>query len=555
MYIARVLTKTSRGKVSHICYLLRESYRKKGKVKTKTIANITHMNEGSRRALEFALQNPSLIREPGACIDDVKLTQGMSVGAVYTVYEIAKRLGIAKALGNDRTGKLGLWQVIARVIHQGSRLGAVRLASVHNAPDVLAIREEFNEDDLYTNLGKLSERQEGIEKRLFTMHYEGKKEPKLFLYDVTSSYFEGEANELAEYGYNRDGKKHKKQVVLGLLSDEEGNPVAIEVFKGNTNDFKTVGEQVKKLTARFGCKGVTFVGDRGMIKADQIESLDAEEFYYITAITKAQVKKLVRTGVFQMDCFDKDLCEREDKGIRYILRRNPYRAEEIAETRQKKRKKVEELCKAKNIYLAEHRRAKLGSAQKELEKVMVKLRIEKWLKVKASEEKRELFLETDENALREEAQLDGCYVLKSNVPKDVDAKTIHDRYKDLSKVEYAFKQCKTEMLEMRPWYVRLERNTRGHALIVMLAYSIIRYLEEAWREYNVTVREGLERLALICSQEVHVGGSKSCHMIPRPDGINEKLLTSLDITLPKVLPNFGVSVGTRKKLQKERKAH
>jgi transposase len=138
------------------------------------------------------------------------------------------------------------------------------------------------------------------------------------LYDVTP-YFEGKHNELADWGYDRDKKRGKKQVVVGLLYDEGGDAVSVEVFRGNTRDFDTFGRQVKKAVEEFGCQRVTFVGDRGMIRSGQIAELNQAGFHYITAITKPEIEKLLKTGVFQMGLFDKDICEVEDEGIRYIL--------------------------------------------------------------------------------------------------------------------------------------------------------------------------------------------------------------------------------------------
>ena len=191
-----------------------------------------------------------------------------------------------------------MWQVIARVLDQGSRLSAVRLAKRYDASAVLDFDRGFNEDDLYSNLTWLAEHQEGIENRLFAQRRSGEP-PELFLYDVTSSYLEGEHNELADWGYSRDKKRGKKQIVIGLLCDDEGDPVSPEVFTGNTSDLSTFESQVKKAAHRFGCERVTFVGDRGMIKSGQIEDLSEAGFHYITAITKSQIRSLIKQGVFK----------------------------------------------------------------------------------------------------------------------------------------------------------------------------------------------------------------------------------------------------------------
>lgn len=552
MYITEVLTKTKKGKTSHRCTLLRESYREEGKVKNRTIANLTHCNPKEVAAMRLALKHKDDLTVLKSLKDDVELNQGMSVGAAWLVYEVARRIGIEKALGTERAGKLALWQVMARVIDQGSRLSAVRLAQVHAACDILGIRPGFNEDHLYKNLSWLANNQRQIEKRLFKTRRKGKK-PELFLYDVTSSYMEGLHNELADWGYNRDKKSGKKQVVIGLLCDEGGDPVSVEVFTGNTRDFDTFGSQVKKAAEEFGCERVTFVGDRGMIKSGQISELKDADFYYITAITKPQIDKLLKTGVFQMELFDRKVCEVEHEGVRYILRRNPHRAEEIACTRKEKKESIERLCQKKNIYLSEHPRAKVKTAISEIGGRIERLKVAGWLKVEA--DGRVLQLKEDENALEEEAKLDGCYVIKSDLPKEVDKQIIHDRYKDLTKVEQAFRTSKTEMLEIRPWYVQTEKSTRGHALVVMLAYLIARNLQKAWADFDLTVQEGLKRLSMLCSTEMVVKDQGSSHRIPTPRQISAKLLKAANVRLPKVLPHLGTHVVSRKKLQSRRRSH
>ena len=142
------------------------------------------------------------------------------------------------------------------------------------------------------------------------------KIPHFYLYDVTSSYFEGQQNELADYGYNRDGKKSKKQIVIGLMTDGEGWPIAIEVFRGNTSDLQTVENQIKKMAGRFSIQEVTLVGDRGMIKHAQIDPLEAADFRYITAITKPQIESMIKQDIIQLGLFDENLVEIFDENVR-----------------------------------------------------------------------------------------------------------------------------------------------------------------------------------------------------------------------------------------------
>jgi hypothetical protein len=478
------------------------------------------------------------------------LKQGLSVGAVWTVYQVARRLGIEKALGTTREGKLALWQVIARVIDQGSRLSAVRLAMSHAACDVLGLGP-FDEDALYANLDWLATKQAAVEDQLFAQHTKTKS-VSLFLYDVTSSYVEGMHNELAAFGYNRDGKKGKRQIVIGLLCDEDGHPVSIEVFPGNTHDPHTFAAQLAKVKTRFGVHEITFVGDRGMIKSQQIEDLAQQGFHYITAITKPQIEKLLRTGTFQMELFEQELAEvLADEGIRYVLRRNPVRAQEIQDTRHAKLATLQAHVAKQNQYLTDHPRANAPGALQKLVARAEKLRIADWVELIL--EGRALKLTVNASAQHEAAKLDGCYVLKTDLPPaQAPKEMVHDRYKDLASVEQAFRTCKTAHLEVRPLFLRREARTRAHALVVMLAYQIIRYLTSCWSAFDVTVAEGLHALTTLCLVEVAPKNAPSYHCMPTPRDAIARLLHNADIKLPKAFSLSGVRVSTKKKLQSER---
>lgn len=549
MHVARARWPSSNGKIYESVYL-RESFRQDGKVKKRNIANLTHCHPAEIAAIELALQHKGNLAAL-ASLDRVQLQEGPSVGAVWTAAEIARRLGLQQALGTGFPGQLALWQVMARLLDQGSRLSAVRLAQVHAACDVLGIRRGFDENDLYENLTWLSQQQEQIERRLFAAR-RAQQKPRLFLYDVTSSYLEGEDNALGAYGYNRDGKKSKKQIVIGLLCDEEGEPVSTEVFRGNTQDTQTFGAQVRKASQRFGCEQVTFVGDRGMIKSGQIAELSQAGFHYITAITKPQIETLLSGGVLQMELFDDSLCEVQQEGVRYVLRRNPARAEEMAASRAGKQLRLELLVKERNQYLAQHAKAKVSVAEKKVWAKIAQLKAGAWLRVEA--EGRSLKLVAGEVARQEQARLDGCYVLKTDLPAGAASKqVVHDRYKDLTAVEMAFRTSKTAHLEMRPVYVRTEDHTRGHVLVVMLAYLIRRQLSRAWAGLNVTAEEGLAQLTTLCSMEVNVEGGASCLRIPEPRDGSSALLKALSVRLPATLPHLSTRVVTRKSLPSRRK--
>ena len=543
-----VENKSTQGKKIYHSVLLRESYRVGSKVRKRTIANLSSCTPEEIAAMKLALSHKDNLVELGS-LKDMQLEEGRSIGAAWVVYQVAKRIGVEKALDDTFRGKLALWQVIARVLDQGSRLSAVRLAEVHALGDVLGLTRGFDENDLYENLHWLADHEGALEQRLFSSRHP--EPPELFLYDVTSSYLEGEKNFFGAYGYNRDGKKGKKQIVIGLLCDEHGDPVSTEVFTGNTRDTATFDAQVRKAMERFGCHRVTFVGDRGMIKTPQITTLP-EGFYYITAITKPQIRLLLAKGILQLDLFDQDIAEVTHRDIRYIVRRNPIRAEEIRANRRAKRERTEALVRKKNTYLSHHPRASDKVALRDVEKKLAQLKISPWVRVHVAE--RTVHLTVDEKALKDVSLLDGCYVITTDLPREAASReTVHDRYKDLTEVERAFRSCKTDFLEVRPVHVRTEKSTRGHVLVVMLAYLIVRELRDAWASLDVTVEEGLHHLSTLCAITMTVKGHPPCLKIPRPRDTSRQLLTALKVTLPRALPHREIRVVTRKKLTESRK--
>jgi transposase len=544
MFISRSNFKTKSGKV-YQSTLLRESYRENGRVKKRTIANLGHCSAQEIRAIELALAHKHDLSDLGSLSESVSTKEGLSIGGVWAIYQVAKELGIVAALGDSHEGKLALWQVFSRVLEQGSRLSAVRLGETYAIASTISIKRGFNEDDLYKNLAWLTKNQAKIEDKIFTNN---KRNPTLFLYDVTSSYLEGTENALADWGYNRDGKKGKKQIVVGLLADGEGNPVAVEVFKGNTNDVTTFHSQIEKAKHRFGCEKVTFVGDRGMIKSGQIKDLAKHGFHYITALTRKQIETLIKKNVIHYELFDEFICEAIEGPVRYVFRRNPVRAQEIKESRQSKQHAIERFVEQQNKYLQEHNRAKESTATKRIVEKIKKLGVHGWISVKTQD--RKLTLVVDDNALTEESKLDGCYVIKTDLQKaEGDAQTIHDRYKDLALVESAFRTCKSN-LELRPVYVRREVSTYGHVLVVMLAYMIMRHLDQKWASLYLTVEEGLRSLNTLTLQEITVKNQTPFQQIPEPRQQNKKMLEALGLELPKILPISNVSVSTRKTRRK-----
>src|SRR5712691_7386448 len=277
---------------------------------------------------------------------------------------------------------------------------------------------------------------------------------------------------------------------MGLVTDETGVPVSLEVCKGHTNDPKTVLRQMQKIARRFGITTVTCVGDRGMMKRAQIQALKAEHFHSITAITKPQIATLLQQDIFQIEQCTEKLCEIARAGMRYIVRRKPKRVEERAQTRHEKIHTVQRFIPRQNAYLAQHQRAKVAVALRKSTQGLQQLKVSEVAHVEAQERHLSLTLDAKQHAAI--SALDGCYVLKTALPQEeVAAETVHHRYKDLAFVEQGFRTIKTGLLETRPIFVRKEHRTKGHVLVGMLAYILVQELQKLWEEMHITVEEGL----------------------------------------------------------------
>jgi transposase len=373
---------------------------------------------------------------------------------------------------------------------------------------------------------------------------------------VTSSYLEGDYNALAAWGYNRDHKKGKKQLVVGLLTDSQGEPVSIQVYRGNTSDLKTFGQQVHKIKKELGCQGVTLVGDRGMIRTEQKAVAQKAGFHFVTALTKPQIQKLLADQVLQLEFFEEQVHEvLGEDGRRFVLRRNPVRQEELQRTREQKQQTLEAALKKANTYLEEHPRAKVATQRRSLEARLQSLKVADWLKLSVHQQR--LVLTCDAPALQAAAQLDGCYVVETDLKTpQADAQTIHDRYKDLALVERDFRTLKSGHLEFRPWFVCTQDNTQAHALTSMLALKVRRHLERAWWPLEVTVEEGLRELEKLCVMELFhpQSGKVVARQVPEPAALQKQLLKALKLSLPTTVPEAVVTVGTRKKINHVRKA-
>ncbi len=287
--------------------------------------------------------------------------------------------------------------------------------------------------------------------------------PALMLYDVSSSYLEGEQNELGAYGYHRDGKKGKPQIVIGLLTAKDGEPLSVEVFEGNRTDPQTLGSQVEKLTERFHVKEVVLVGNRGMIKAQGKERLNQAHLKYITALTDPQIRKLIKQDVLQPDLFDEHVVEVHHQGKRLVLRCDPATQRKERHRREDKLQRLRGLIEERNGFVAQSPRTKPEAGLKNLQGWARRHKIAGWVHLTLNG--RTLELQIDAQAKQDAELLDGCYCIESDVPSaDLTKDEIHDRYKDLQTVERNFRRLKTGFLEVRPISVRKAPERAGMSL-------------------------------------------------------------------------------------------
>lgn len=372
---------------------------------------------------------------------------------------------------------------------------------------------------------------------------------------MTSSCLEGDYKVLAAWGYTRDHKEGKKQVVVGLLTDRPGEPISVQVYRGNTSDLKTFGQQVHKVKTGLGCEGVTLVGDRGMIRTDQKAAAQKAQFHFITALTKPQIQKLLAKQVLQLELFEEQVHEvLGEDGRRFVLRRNPLRQAELQRAREQKRQALQAALQKANPCLKEHPRAKVAPQRRPLAARLQSLKVQDWLRLTVR--KRQLVLSLDAPALQAAAQLDGCYVVATDLPPAAaDAPTLHDRYQDLALGERDFRTLKTGHLEGRPGFVCTADNTQAHALTSMLALNVRRRLERAWGSLEVTVAEGLRELEPLCVLElVHPqSGQGVARQVPEPSARPQQLLEALNLKLPTTVTEAAVTGGPRKKIHQVRK--
>jgi len=458
--------------------LLRESFREGDRVLKRTLANLSHLPVEKIMALRAVLKGATVVGTAG---NRFEIVRSLPHGHVAAVLGSLKKLQLDNIIASRpcRERDLVVAMIVARIIDPCSKLATVRGLYEECCSSTLGQTlgvEDAHEDDLYAAMDWLLKRQHRIETKLSRKHL---GEGSLILYDVSSSYYTGAHCELARFGHSRDRKKGFPQIIYGLLCNSAGCPVAVEVFEGNTGDPSTLGTQIRKVRKRFGLRRVVFVGDRGLITAARIrkELAPVDGLDWITALRAPAIAELVRQDAIQLSLFDKrDLAEitsPDYPGERLVVCRNPFLREERARKRESllraTEKKLDEIVAA-----TKRKKRRLKGKEKialRVGKNINHYKVGKHFKLSFTEES--FSYERDKEKIAQEAVLDGIYVIRTSVSaKSLSADNAVRAYKNLSKVERAFRSFKSVDLKIRPIYHRLANRVRAHVFLCMLAYYV-----------------------------------------------------------------------------------
>ena len=505
MYLQFNKSKGKNGKVYH-SVLLCKKFRDKetGKPKTEVVLNLSKFGLDNKTitALKTAIN-----KTKGVLVDseDIKIKKTIDFGFIHLLLTIMDRLRITETLDKTYGPKSNIIKlmIIGKIITRGSKLYIFNWIKRNNyVSERLNIDiNKLKLDDLYFELGEFSRMQTKVEKKWNVYHR--KRHKNIFLYDITSSYFEGTENALSAFGYNRDGKKGKKQITIGLITDSKGFPLKIQVFEGNEVDYKTVNGQLNDLRNQFGADYIVLVGDRGMrirLNLEELSENEKQNISYISALSSSEIRALINDKVIQLELFSKDLVEIEDGGIRYILCNNPVLQKEKNRTRESLKTRFEEevltvkasWVKRREQNLDNIEKIKKGHKNKKLvttftgqkldnykyraTKALKKYKMSKFYTITISNE--EFKVDYDMQKYQDEKSLDGKYVIESTVDKgEMNTIQVRGKYKELQNVEHAFRDMKTDKLNIRPIFHINEDQTRGHVFVSMFSYDIVKELE------------------------------------------------------------------------------
>jgi transposase len=475
MYIETVPNRNSRPAL-----LLREGWREGKKTVKRTLANLSDWPEQQVETLRRALRGETLVSPQ----DLVTTAHTSPHGHVQALLAMVQQLGLEAVIASKRCRErdLVVAMIVQRLIDPCSKLATTRAWHTTTLGEELGVADA-TEDELYAAMDWLLARQERIEKKLAARHL---REGGLVLYDVTSSSYEGRTCPLVHFGHNRDGDKQLPIIVYGVVTDGEGRPVAVEVYPGNTGDPTTVGDQVEKLRQRFGLQRVVLVGDRGMLTPPQIDKLQQHPgFGWITALTSGAIRELVAKGALQLSLLDqKNLAEitsPDYPGERLVVCHNPLLEEERARKRQALLAATEKSLTKIAKDVARRKKKLLTAAEIGLKvgKVLGRYKVGKHFNCQIGEGS--FTWSRRQDAIDQEAQLDGIYVLRTSEPGErLSAEDTVRSYKRLAEVERAFRCLKGLDLLVRPIRHRTEERVPAHVFLCLLAYYVEWHLRRAW---------------------------------------------------------------------------
>jgi hypothetical protein len=472
MYIEAVPNRSSPPAI-----LLRESYRDAGKIKKRTLANLSEWPTDLIEGLRTLLKGGTAI---AADTQAIIVRRSLPHGAVAAVLGALRAIGLDRVLGGagERCRELVIAMLVNRIVAPASKAATARMLDVETAASSLGAVLKLgavDEDELYDALDWLGERQPAIERSLARKHL---KDGALVLYDVSSSYMEGRCCPLAKFGYNRDGKKGKLQIVYGLLCSADGRPIAVEVFEGNTSDPKTLAVHIAKLEQRFALKHIVLVGDRGMITQARIDQeLKPAGLDWITALRAPAIRALVEGGALQMSLFDQRdmavISAPDFPGERLMVCRNGDLARERARKRQDLLVATERNLAAIAEAISRKRKPLRGQAKIGLKvgTVLNRHKMAKHFEIAITPARLSFTRKAD--AIAAEAALDGIYVVRTTVTKAaLGDDAVVAAYKSLARVERAFRSLETVDLQVRPIFHWNAPRVRAHVLLCMLAYHV-----------------------------------------------------------------------------------
>ena len=459
--------------------LLREGRREGKKVHKRTLANLTHWPKDKIERLRRVLKNEPLVHPDQLFV----IERSLPHGHVELLLEAIRQLKLPALIDPRPSPKRDrvLAMILQRLLYPASKLATTRLWHTTTLAEELSL-EDTDEDDLYEAMDWLLERQDRIERKLAKRHL---AEGDPVLYDVSSSYYEGQTCPLMQFGHNRDGKRDRPIVVYGVLADSMGRPLAVQAYAGNTGDPTTVGDQVEKIRGRFGLQRVVLVGDRGLLTETQINHLKRYPgLGWISALRHHQIRRLVESEAVQLSLFDErhlaEVRSPDYPGERLIVCHNPLLAEHRRQKREALLTATEEALARIARQVARRTRTPLSATEiaEKLGRVKNRFQVAKHFRTEIADGS--FHYERRTEAIIREAQLDGFYMLRTSEPADrLPTAAVVRRYKDLTRVERAFRSLKTVDLHIRPIRHRVESRVRAHLFLCLLAYYVHWHLRQA----------------------------------------------------------------------------